>query len=285
MLRLPLKLSVLVFCLFVGSPQAQACRSHSWAHTIFFNTAEGMVELPPDAELIAEVLLTGSDQDGEATAANIVRVIKTSDAGVHQGEEIPIRVNTTSCGPEPISGRQGIIAAKVRTDIDDQPVLCLYSRPYGDVRIGSPDSHFLTECWPSVTALAKRTRLAAENGEVMAQIALGLMYEKGRYARQDKAKALKWLHLAAESGEAEAQYELGAKYRRDRNDKEAVEWFKLAAAQGHAQAGTEIGPTHEHGGSFKQSDAAAGSAGAVEQGNREAKLALEMEALKRAAEK
>ena len=293
--RLSCSLIALVFCsLLAGSPSGHACQGVDQEYTLFFNAnapalfveslgqnpsaGEGLVNLPSDVDLVAEAILTGANsaQDGMPTAAKIVRVIKTSDARVSPGEEIPIRFDITSCGPNHRSGSKGTIAAQIETDIDDLPVLCPYSRRFGDGSINSPS---VNECFPSITSMAKRTKLAAENGEATAQISLGLMYEKGRYARQNNEKALKWLHLAAESGEAEARYQLGAKYQRDRNDKEAVKWFKLAAAQGHAKAMSAMGRDKQG-----DSEVAKRPAHTAKQGGNDTKRELDMEALKLAAE-
>lgn len=249
-----------VLCILFVSPQAHACMGPGAESTLFFNasaqplifedlgqapsTAEGMAELPPDADVIAEVVLTGNNsaRDRMPTAANIVRVIKTSDARVRQGEEITIKFGYTSCGPNHRSGNKGTIAAKIGTDIEDQLVLCLYSRRFSDGHINSPTGAFLpvSECNPGELKVAKRIKRAAEKGDVKAQTALGSMYEKGENVRPDNEKAMKWFHLAAASGDADAQYEIGKKYKRDKNNKEAMKWFKLAAEKGNKYAKNAI---------------------------------------------
>jgi TPR repeat protein len=232
-----------------------ACRGVQLEFTLFFNAnaqalflerlgqkpsdAEGLVELPPDVDVIAEVILTGANsaQYKIPKAAKIVRLIKTSDPRVRQGEEIPIKFVFTSCGPNHRSGSQGTIAAKVGTDIEGHLVLCLFSRRFNDGHLDSPsNSEYISECNPSAIKEARRIKQAAEGGDVKAQIALGLRYEEGKSVRPNNAEALKWLHLAAKSENVEAIYQLGAKYRRDKNDKEALKWFKLAAEKGHEYA-------------------------------------------------
>ena len=108
MLRLPHIFIIFALVLFASS-QVYACMGPRQEYTLFFNAnaqplifddlgqapskAEGISELPSDADVIAEVILTGDNpaQYGMPTAANIVRVIKTSDARVRQGEEITIK--------------------------------------------------------------------------------------------------------------------------------------------------------------------------------------------------
>ena len=52
----------------------------------------------------------------------------------------------------------------------------------------------------------------AEQGEVRAQYAVGVMYTKGKGVRQDYAEAAKWFRKAAAQGHAKAQTNLGNMY-------------------------------------------------------------------------
>ena len=52
-------------------------------------------------------------------------------------------------------------------------------------------------------------RLAAEQGDAVAQFNLGVMYDEGDGVPQDYATALKWYRLAAEQGHADAQQQYG----------------------------------------------------------------------------
>ena len=262
MIRLSHILSVLVFCCLLTSLQAQACMGPDQEFTLFFNASDralfidrlgqkpsevkGLVEIPPDADLIAEVTLVSSNskQLRDPTIAKIEKIIKTSDSRVREGDEIPIKYGVTSCGPNHINGDKGTILAKVGIDIEDNLVLCMYSRRFGDGRVEWPG---YSDCLPSEMETARQTKLAAEKGDVKAQTSLGSMYEKGKNVRQNNAEAMKWFRLAAESGDAEAQYALGAKYRRDQNATEAVKWYKLAVDQGHAEAMYELGQMYEYG--------------------------------------
>jgi hypothetical protein len=54
----------------------------------------------------------------------------------------------------------------------------------------------------------KSFRLAAEQGDVDAQFALGVMYAMGRGALQDDAEAMIWFHKSATQGHADAQHNL-----------------------------------------------------------------------------
>ena len=49
----------------------------------------------------------------------------------------------------------------------------------------------------------------AEQGNVLAQLGLGVIYDEGRGVRQDDAEAARWFRRAAEQGQAHAQNNLG----------------------------------------------------------------------------
>ena len=91
------------------------------------------------------------------------------------------------------------------------------------------------------TAL-KEYRPLAEQGDAVAQFALGTMYENGRGVLQNDAKAVRWYRLGAEQGFASAQNNLAKMYRRGRgvpqDDVLAHMWWSLAAGQGHETART-----------------------------------------------
>ena len=66
------------------------------------------------------------------------------------------------------------------------------------------------------------------------------MYGKGQGVSQDYNEAVKWIRLAAEQGNAIAQSRVGVAYATGQgvaqDESEAVKWFRLAAEQGHAEA-------------------------------------------------
>jgi len=75
-------------------------------------------------------------------------------------------------------------------------------------------------------------RLAAEQGNAIAQANLGVMYEDGEGVPQDYKEAAKWYRLAAEQGEADAQLFLANLYSTGKgmpqDYKEAYIWYSLA---------------------------------------------------------
>lgn len=94
-------------------------------------------------------------------------------------------------------------------------------------------------------------RLAAEQGNAVAQYNLGLAYRLGQGVQRDYKEAAKWARLAAEQGFAPAQSILGAYYREgtgvQQDYKEAVKWFRLAAEQGFAAAQSDLGTFYANG--------------------------------------
>jgi coenzyme PQQ biosynthesis protein PqqD len=91
-------------------------------------------------------------------------------------------------------------------------------------------------------------REAADQGEVVAQFNLGLMYYLDDGVPQDYAEAIKWFRLAANQGHAEAQFKLGIMYEKrqgvSQDDATAVSWYRKAADQGHAGAQFNLGRIH-----------------------------------------
>ncbi len=77
---------------------------------------------------------------------------------------------------------------------------------------------------------------AAEQGDAVAQLALGAMYSIGQGVPQDDKEAVKWYRKAAEQGYALAQYGLGLMCYEGKgvpqDDVQAHLWLNLAASQG-----------------------------------------------------
>jgi uncharacterized protein len=84
-------------------------------------------------------------------------------------------------------------------------------------------------------------RLAAEQGNVIAQYNLGNMYREGKGTLQNYAKALKLYRLAAEQGVVDAQFNLGLMYGKGEGAPQSINkayaWMSIAASQGAEDAG------------------------------------------------
>ncbi len=83
---------------------------------------------------------------------------------------------------------------------------------------------------------AKWIRRAAEQGNLKAQSALGLLYANGLGVPQDNVKAVRYFRMAATQGFAVAQNELGVMYAKGwgvpQDLDEAIRWCSRAAEQG-----------------------------------------------------
>jgi TPR repeat protein len=86
---------------------------------------------------------------------------------------------------------------------------------------------------------------AADQGYVLAEYNLGVLYEKGWGVAMDEAQAAAWYRKAAQQGFVLAQSNLGNMYRNGQgvaqNYPEALSWLRKAAEQGNARAMGTIG--------------------------------------------
>lgn len=82
----------------------------------------------------------------------------------------------------------------------------------------------------------KWLRLGADQGDVMAQSFLGMMYDEGQGVTQDFVEATKWFRLAAKQGEPGMQTILGYRYvigkGVEQNIVRAHMWFNVASTLG-----------------------------------------------------
>lgn len=97
-------------------------------------------------------------------------------------------------------------------------------------------------------APTKEMRRQAEQGDVTAQLRLGICYDNGLGVAENNAEAVKWFRRAAEQGDKRGQYFLGVKYAKGEgvaeSIAEAVKWYRLAAEQGHWSAQTDLGEAY-----------------------------------------
>jgi hypothetical protein len=77
------------------------------------------------------------------------------------------------------------------------------------------------------------------------------MYDNGQGVPQDYKEAVKWYRLAADQGDAMAQFNLGLMYSGGpgvpQDYKEAAKWYRLAADQGNAIAQNNLGAMYKSG--------------------------------------
>jgi TPR repeat protein len=101
------------------------------------------------------------------------------------------------------------------------------------------------------TEAVRLYRIAAENGNAMAQSNLGVCYYLGKGAAKIYTEAVRWWRMAAEQGNADAQLKMGICYFDGigvaKNYIEAVKWYRLAAEQGNATAQCNLGNCYYEG--------------------------------------
>lgn len=85
----------------------------------------------------------------------------------------------------------------------------------------------------------------AEQGHVIAQKNLGVIYRQGRGVERNYAEAIKWYRKAADAGNAKAQFSLGLMYHEaqgvSQNYTQAAKWYRKAAEQGVKLAQYNLG--------------------------------------------
>ena len=90
----------------------------------------------------------------------------------------------------------------------------------------------------------------AENGDVDAQVTLGMMYDNGWYVAEDKAEAFQWFLRAAEQGDAMSQMHVGWAYATGKlvpkDLVKAYMWFLFADTQGYERAKEALDMTKEY---------------------------------------
>lgn len=92
---------------------------------------------------------------------------------------------------------------------------------------------------------AKLYRQSAEQGDAVAQTALGTMCLNGQGVAKDVEQGVAWYVKAARLGNAAAQNNLGMLYEATKDYKQAMDWYFKAAAQDHADAQFNLGVMYE----------------------------------------
>ena len=129
---------------------------------------------------------------------------------------------------------------------------------------------------------AKWYRMAAEQGDALAQNNLAELYFDGKGVKQDYVEAVKWFRKAAEQGLSYSQVSMGWVYMNGLGGlpidyQQAVYWNKLGAQQGHQEGYNNLGWLFENGLGVEKNYQIAASLyqEAAKQGNQEATKRLE----------
>ena len=99
-------------------------------------------------------------------------------------------------------------------------------------------------------------RKSAEQGNPSGQWLLGVMYDCGYGVEQDYEEAVKWYRKSAEQGNSSGQYLLGWMYQRgngvEQDYEEAVKWYRKSAEQGNPHGQYNLGSKFEQGKGVEQ---------------------------------
>jgi TPR repeat protein len=87
----------------------------------------------------------------------------------------------------------------------------------------------------------------AATGDADAQCGLGKQYEHAVGVPQDNSQAILWLRKAADQGNIAAQVELGVVFDKMQDYEQAMIWYRKAAEQGDARAEYNIGLAYQNG--------------------------------------
>jgi hypothetical protein len=104
-------------------------------------------------------------------------------------------------------------------------------------------------------------RKAADQGDAIAQVWLGLSYSRGTGVTRNYAESLEWFRKASAQGNSYAQNHIGWKYEQgegvDVDYMEAAKWYKLAVKKENILALSNLGYLYERGLGVKQNYAKA----------------------------
>jgi TPR repeat protein len=133
--------------------------------------------------------------------------------------------------------RDALRALEERAAAGDADAQCGLGKQY-EFALGVPEDNQQAALW---------LQKSAEQGDVAAQVELGVVFDK----MQDYAQALVWYRKAAEQGSARAEYNLGLAYQDGeavpKDMAQAIAWYRKAADQGDALAQVNLGVMYEHG--------------------------------------
>ena len=94
-------------------------------------------------------------------------------------------------------------------------------------------------------------RPLADQGQILAEYIVGLMYANAQGVTENYPEALKWLQKAAEQGESKAQFSVGLIYFKGlgmpKDYAEAAKWYQRAANQNNATAQFNLGMMYSRG--------------------------------------
>jgi len=162
--------------------------------------------------------------------------------------------SASACGSGEIETTEKAVKAEQTADI---------THPYADMEIAAQNGNVMaqfnmgvlydegTEVEEDDEKAVAWYKMAAEQNFAPAQMSLGEMYDKGLGVEKDFDAALKYYQSAALQGNVEAQLTLGLIYQSKTkglyNQEISANWFRVAAQQGHALGMTRLGAKYADG--------------------------------------
>lgn len=162
--------------------------------------------------------------------------------------------------------KDALRALQERAATGDADAQCGLGKQY-EFALGVPQDNKLAALW---------LHKSAEQGNIIAQVELGVVFDK----MQDYAQALIWYRKAAEQGNTRAEYNIGLAYQDGesvpKDASQAVVWYRKAADQGDAFAQLNLAVMYDQGAGIPQDypQAADWYLKAAEQGLAEAQYGL-----------
>ena len=96
----------------------------------------------------------------------------------------------------------------------------------------------------------------ADQGQVLGEYIVGMMYANGQGVPENYSEALKWLKKAADQGESKAQFNVGLIYFKglgtSKDYAEASKWYQRSADQGNTTAQFNLGMMYSRGQGVQQ---------------------------------
>jgi TPR repeat protein len=138
--------------------------------------------------------------------------------------------------------KNALKALQERAASGDADAQCGLGKQY-EFALGVPQDYKQAALW---------LQKSAEQGNIIAQVELGVVFDK----MQDYAQALIWYRKAAEKGNARAEYNLGLAYQDGesvpKDMEQAIAWYRKAADQGDAFAQLNLAVMYDQGAGIPQ---------------------------------
>jgi TPR repeat protein len=249
-----------------------ACRNNPFANLGTRAVESGLAQMKaPDGTLISfatqpgNVAVDGKGADGPYAMALATAIRQPGLDIFHLFNQVGLSVKRDTQGSQqpwvsssPIDGEFFFVRSEATTDDAVVPALDVAGGAQDGAKRGasasSAGSNAATAAKvkePPATEPPQATRDAAEKGQAVAQIDLGLNFAKGTGAPKDLAAALQWFQRAADQNDPRGQYYVGLMHERgyavERSYATALSWYQKAAEQNYPPAEIAVARFHGQG--------------------------------------